>query len=433
MSRVFAGLVILVTSIQSSLLTSAQNFRCDTIGCDSSCDCASGGSSGSCLPCASLCEPLFEMQRSLEDCGVDIDVGITQIYQGVSSGGLQRKFRFGRHGEYDANLDFGKICGLHGWSLAIGSEHRVAESVNRSTGSVVPTALILNLPEPATKDLAITQVRFGYQAGDDVELFFGKIDTLEYDSNEFADGKGGTKFLDSAFNYNPVATRTIPFSTLGAGFSLFHEQERVFTLAVLDSEDTPTTVGLSDLFANGAVIMSELRIPVTLFGRRGHQMFGGSWSSATYDSLRQDGRLDFPDIPIAAQDGSWALFWNADQYIWQDPCDSSRGWGIFGRAGISDGNPNPIEWSLSLGVGGHSLLSGREDDTFGVGWYYTGISDEFGPVLSTLMDDGQGVEMYYDIAVSKTMRLSFDLQVVDPNFITADTAVVPGMRARADF
>ena len=62
-----------------------------------------------------------------------------------------------------------------------------------------------------------------------------------------------------------------------------------------------------------------------------------------------------------------------------------------------------------------------------------GISDEFGPLLANLIDDGQGVEMYYEIALSEAFRLSLDLQVVDPNFVTADTAVVPGMRARIEF
>jgi porin len=200
--------------------------------------------------------------------------------------------------------------------------------------------------------------------------------------------------------------------------------ERVFTLGVVNSVETPTTIGISELFANGAVIFSELRVPVTLLGRTGHQAIGGSWSSAKYVSLRQDGRIDFPDIPIAEKNGSWSLFWNADQYLWQDPCDPSRGWGLFGRAGISDGNPNPIEWSLSFGIGGNSQLSGREDDKFGIGWYYNGISDEFGPIVSNLLGDGQGVELYYEIALTEAFRLSLDLQVVDPNFLRTDTAVV---------
>jgi len=88
---------------------------------------------------------------------------------------------------------------------------------------------------------------------------------------------------------------------------------------------------------------------------------------------------------------------------------------------------------LSFGVGGQSQINGREDDTFGVGWYYIGISDEFGPLLANLIDDGQGVEMYYEIALSERFRLSLDLQVVDPNSVAANTAVVPGIRARVEF
>ena len=106
---------------------------------------------------------------------------------------------------------------------------------------------------------------------------------------------------------------------------------------------------------------------------------------------------------------------------------------MFGRAGISDGNPNPIEWFLSFGLGGQSRLPGREEDRFGVGWYYTGLSDELGPVLTGLFDDGQGVELYYDIAISERFRLALDLQVVEPTSIGADTAVVPGIRSHIEF
>jgi porin len=106
---------------------------------------------------------------------------------------------------------------------------------------------------------------------------------------------------------------------------------------------------------------------------------------------------------------------------------------VFGRAGISDGNPNPIEWFLSFGVGGNSRLPGREDDRFGIGWYYNGLSDEFGPVLSAVLDDGQGVELYYDIALSERCRLALDLQIVEPNLIGVDTALVPGIRSHIEF
>ncbi len=331
------------------------------------------------------------------------------------------------------SFDFEKLFDAKGWSLDLGSEHRFGETVNSDTGSIVPVALLPNLPEPEIDDLALTKVLFTHRTSDQFRVFFGKIDTLEFDQNGIADGKGREKFFGTAFNYNPIATRTIPFSTLGAGFAVGEDEDPLFVFAVVNTEDTATTSGFNELFAEGAAVFGELRLPTQFFGRSGHQMFGGSWSTRTFTSLDQSQRLEFPGIPIAEKEGSWSLFWNSNQYIWEDPCDSERGWGVFGRAGISDGNPNPVQWSLSFGIGGSSLISGRRDDSFGVGWYYTGISDEMGPVVSSVFNDGQGVELYYSIAVTKWFNITPDLQIVELNAVTASTAVVPGLRVRVDF
>jgi porin len=414
------GLLVLATAVNQSAAAQCVGLcNLSNEGCDGA-SCQEGDFSW------------MRLTRSPEESGIKFEGSLTQFYQGVASGGIEQKFRYGGHGDYDIDLDFGRICGLDGFTLELGSEHRFAETVNLATGSVVPVALQPNLPDPATNDLALTKVRFALELHDGFEIFCGKIDTLEEDSNAFADGNGGERFFNSAFNYYPVATRTVPFSTLGAGVNVIRDGERVFTLAVLDTKDTATTIGISELFDEGAVIFSQLRLPVTILGHLGHQAIGGSWSSASYASLAQDGRIDFPDIPIATKNGSWALFWSADQYLWQDPCDDTRGWGLFGRAGISDGNPNPIEWTLSFGVGGDSPLLGREEDRFGIGWYYVGISDQF-IQLANVVDDGQGIELFYDIAMSQTFRFALNFQVVDPTITGVDTAVVPGIRGRIEF
>jgi porin len=41
---------------------------------------------------------------------------------------------------------------------------------------------------------------------------------------------------------------------------------------------------------------------------------------------------------------SSALYWNFDQYLVVDSRDSSKGWGVFGRAAIADDDTNPLEW-----------------------------------------------------------------------------------------
>lgn len=110
---------------------------------------------------------------------------------------------------------------------------------------------------------------------------------------------------------------------------------------------------------------------------------------------------------------------------------SKKGWGVFGRASISDGNPTPLRYFLSAGVGGDSNLRCGKADKWGVGWYYVGASDEFGPLPQFLFGprDGQGVELYYNFQVNPWMNVTPDIQFIHPEAGgIADDAVVYGLR-----
>ena len=56
------------------------------------------------------------------------------------------------------------------------------------------------------------------------------------------------------------------------------------------------------------------------------------------------------------------------------------------RQAIADGNPNYVERSLIVGIGGKALFFGRPQDSFGIGAYYYDLSDvlqdELNPVLT---------------------------------------------------
>ena len=43
----------------------------------------------------------------LADCGITFDLDIAHFYQGVTTGGLNRHFRYGGHGDYVVNFDLG--------------------------------------------------------------------------------------------------------------------------------------------------------------------------------------------------------------------------------------------------------------------------------------------------------------------------------------
>ena len=116
---------------------------------------------------------------------------------------------------------------------------------------------------------------------------------------------------------------------------------------------------------------------------------------------------------------------------------------MFFNFGASDGNPNPIKYSYAAGIGGNGPISGRPYDNFGVAWSRTQFSDNFVPFLRQRLhlglDHEDAVEIFYNAAITQWLRMSLDLQIVDPALkktlnssgtalTNVDTAVVGGVR-----
>ena len=86
-------------------------------------------------------------------------------------------------------------------------------------------------------------------------------------------------------------------------------------------------------------------------------------------------------------------------------------------------------------IGGQSPIAGREDDQFGIGWFYNGFSGELGPIATNQLGIGDyatGVEIYYNYAATPYLRVTPDLQVVEPGVTTANTALILGLRVQID-
>jgi porin len=105
--------------------------------------------------------------------------------------------------------------------------------------------------------------------------------------------------------------------------------------------------------------------------------------------------------------------------------DKSRQLGPFVMSGISDGDPNPVRWNVTVGLGGFGLIPGRAHDTSGAAYFHIGLSDELKRLLSApaatpglAQRDEQGIELYYNAALTPWCHLTADLQVVQPRHET---------------
>jgi len=371
----------------------------------------------------------------LAESGITLEADNTCFYFGNAAGGINQDFDFSGHGDYALLFDGGKLGVQEGLFLKIKAEHRYGETLVDDVGSFFSPTLASELPVAGSESVYLTNFILTQMLSETCGVFAGKMDTLGGDMNAFAHGRGKTQFSNLAFVFNPITAATVPYSTLGAGFFLLNEGEQTLAVSILNSQDTTGTSGFGQLFNDGVLLSASLRLPTSFFDLPGHQLIGGTWNNRTYNSIG-DAYVQYPDIIIPTERGSWSIYWNCDQYLVVDADDPLHGWGLFGRAGVADDGTNPLAWFLSFGLGGNSPLESRPADTFGIGWYYAGTSSQIGTIMTATLgpiSNGQGVELFYNYELTPAIRLTPDLQVLVPARETVDPSLIVGLRAQVIF
>jgi porin len=379
----------------------------------------------------------FGSRTALSNGGVTFDLSSTQYCQGVTTGGLEQAFAYGGRNDYFLNFDGEKLGLWEGSFVTLHGETRYGESANTLAGTLLAPNLLLSVPLPNGAVTALTGVTFTQSLTDELEIFGGKFNTLDGYEQPLTGAGNLTGFQNTAMLFNPVLARTVPYSTFGAGFAWLQEEKLEFAAVVYDTNDTPTVSGFETFFDNGATIYAEAVVPTSFVDCPGHQGISGTYSSGAYTSLTPSVYLDPIEglvITPAFRTGSWCLAYNFDQALYVSPEDPERLWGVFGNFGIADENPSPVRWFASAGISGASQIAGRQSDSFGVAYFYLGVSEplkELAPILLPLRDE-HGVELYYNMAITPCCQITPDLQVITPFRDRADTSLIFGLRVNVD-
>lgn len=362
--------------------------------------------------------------RDLLDAkGVTIDLGLTQVGQGVVSGGKRSNWQYEGRGDLNLLIDTGKLGLWPGGFLTSELEGNFGNAVNANTGSLMPVNTNHVFPLTGKDDICLSSLHFTQFLSPYFGLYFGKLATLTDsggDMNEFAHGKGNTHFMNLAFNLNPVILVNVPYSTLGAGLVVLptkDPKQAVVSFSVLNSVGTAKSSGFDTLNGNKLTFAAEGRIRTGFFGLTGHQLVGVTYSNREFASLDQSLRFFLENRDIERKKGSWSVYYNFDQYLYETKKGSGRGWGIFGRFGASDGNPNPMNYYFSVGVGGKGVSDCRPNDSFGIGYYYLWVKNPnfTGPVETrSFLGNENGAEAYYSFALTPWAILTPDVQIVRP-------------------
>jgi porin len=372
------------------------------------------------------------VRSKLQKKGVTFNFEWTQFYQGLAAGTGSKTFDYG--GRLDAliDLDTGKLGLWKGGGLHTHLEYRYGYLPAFRGGALWPVNTGEILPLGSKDTVVASSLYLSHQFGDRTSLLIGKINVVDLLAGDlFFGGWGNRRFMNVAFVAPPSGV--LPPVIFGAIVNV-KIKPVTLTFMVFDPNDKTNKYWPDDLFRDGVNFSAGATYVGAIAGRPTTYSLSATYSTKDVTDL-SDVLLPLVGAETTSKDGSYSIAFQFSHLLHQNPANPREGWGIFLKAAIADGNPNPIQNSLQVGLGGKGLFRGREQDGFGIGYYYYNFSNVLENTLEPILnlDDEQGVEIFYSYAVTPWFFLTSDLQYISPASGDNQDAFVVGLRTSIRF
>jgi hypothetical protein len=236
-------------------------------------------------------------------------------------------------------LDTGKLGWWKNGKFLVKVDNRHGDSASESTGALLPVNADLLGPKEEGTATAITALNYTHffplaKPGDLVVLSLGRFDILDQITEPLLGGSGATKFLNINQVAPPHEARNVPLVTWGGVAAWVRKGEPFLSVAFLDSADSSTTIGLSDLFEKGVTIMPAFTYVTHFGGKAGHQGLRATWSNQTttpFDQFRHI-IVPSPNRPVQRKSGSWSVTYSFRPVLSRDSRQSAERVGPFWSA-----------------------------------------------------------------------------------------------------
>ncbi|WP_428305661.1 carbohydrate porin [Lacipirellula sp.] len=389
--------------------------------------CSQGGGS-------SLMEEMEAAMKRMADSGVVYHIITPQFYQGVADGGRDRGFEYGGKVDQYLVIDGGKLLGVEGFGVTTHVETRYGQDVNAEAVGMAPVNVAMLYPNAGEHDTAITGLTLTQYLSEDWQVSAGKVNALDMFYALYPQtGRGVNGFMNASAIIPLGVGRVVPLSFMGAGITKFVDGRPTFAVMAFDNQDVTTTSGFDDMFDNGANIMATYRYYTMFGGLPGSHMAGGIWATGEYVSYDPLSFVIIPGQGVGAvkQHGAYSLIYIGEQTLWTDGAKDGRNVGFLTQWCLAEEETSPFAWTCNAAIQTKGLSRSRPNDAIGVGYFHTGLSNDFVNSLSPVFDlrDVDGVEIYYNMSLAPCFNVTTDLQVIEPAETQYDTAVVAGLRA----
>ena len=360
----------------------------------------------------SLTQSFWDIGRSLEDGSIDVELGVTGIYQQNVHGGISTHRRAGRNsGSYDLDLsaDLEKLLGIENAHLFVHTKGFWSKSAGID-GPSVGSFFGVNGDAFPRDSAVITELWYEQSMFDGKFLFMvGKIDLtggfersdhpIAFDSSVFANDET-SQYLNSALVNNP----TIPFPVYALGVAGYYSpiEGCYLSAGMVDAQNDLRETGFRTTFHGEDYFFYILETGVTpqldsLNGSLQGAYRIGFWNDPQPKANSDAAKTYRDDI---------GFYLSCDQMLAKENPDlnDSQGLGAFIRYGYADSKKNDISNFWSVGFQYQGLMESRDDDIIGAGYAHGIFSNS---ASTTYPEDYENAfELYYSAQLTPWLNIS---------------------------
>jgi porin len=365
------------------------------------------------------------MRKSFADVGI----GLGGMYLGetfANSGGIRQGGKFDGAVWLYLNGDLKKM-GLWKGLCAYADAYQIhGQSITAdNVGSLMPVSNYEADPATRLSELWLEQHLFDNH----MSVRLGQLTA----DTEFFLSKGTTYFLNATFGWPSINASDLPgggpaypLSTPGVRVAITPNDKLSLMAGVYNGDPAgPNCMGdpqvcddngLDFRFDSPPLLMVEGAYKYNQKeGLTGTIKVGG-WNH--FGSF-PDHRFDSGGMPIGVNgnpgrpiDGDWAIYGIIDQLIWRMPgSEDAKGVGLFGRVIGAPSDQNLVGFFAEGGITFSGMIPQRADDSLGIGFAYTGISDQVhGFDIDSGLPVGQNYEAVLEICYTAQLKPGWTLQ-----------------------
>lgn len=365
-----------------------------------------------------LTNGFFGLNDEIAQYGMELELGVTRLYQHNVRGGISTHRQGGRHsGSYDLEFstDLQKFLNIEDARLYVHAEGLWSHSESID-GPSVGSAFGVNADAGPRRSIDVTELWYEQSIFDGSLLFrLGKLDLtggfecsdwpVAFDTSFYANDET-TQFLNGAFVNNP----TIPFPDYALGLAAYYNPlEWWYTSAgVVDAQNDFRETGFRTTFNDEDYFFYVTETGVTPVFNSDNGPLQGAYRVGVWNDPQPKANSD--SINNYRDDVGFYL--SCDQMLTKENSDTNdnQGLGMFVRYGYADGQRNDITNFWSVGFQYQGLIEGRDRDILGVGFAQGIFSD--GASVTYAEDHENALELYYDIQFAPWMNFSTGMQYI---------------------